>query len=381
MRPARVALLGFVLLPLIAWASDMRVAYTVQDKPFRSAITGTNLTFQLYSDAVCTSTLGAPAVVPVDNLELIERLKRGTPKGGTKGPTTDRLGTVLTGVAAATQVYLKVTGTGVTASGPDCQLQYLSTSTGANPLPCVTQVGSDVIFTGCNVNVRDGSGDTAGATNGLGNLIIGYNEDPGPPNVRTGSHNLIVGPDHSWNSYGGLVAGYKNTISGPFASAVGVSNTASGYGASVSGGSYNTAGGISSSVSGGYYNYAGGRLSSVSGGYGNQATGNSSSVSGGHRNYATNYYSSVSGGRNNYATGNSSSISGGRFNYATNSSSSVSGGVNNHATGTYSSVSGGFTNYATGTYSSVSGGISITAAGSGTWHAGQTGGFPTGTEY
>jgi hypothetical protein len=409
MRPARVALLGFVLLPLIAWASDMRVAYTVQDKPFRSAITGTNLTFQLYSDAVCTSALGAPAVVPVDNLELIERLKRGTPKGGTKGPTTDRLGTVLTGVAAATQVYLKVSGTGVTASGPDCQLQYLSTSTGANPLPCVTQVGTDVIFTGCNVNVRDGSGDTAGATNGLGNLIIGYNEGAG---TRTGSHNLVVGPEHSWTSFGGIVAGKQNSISGPFASVTGGNgNTASGYASSVSGGVRNYASAYYSSVSGGRFNSASGYAASVSGGYQNQASGKSASVSGGESNYATNYSASVSGGGNNYAQARGASISGGRFNYATDTFTSVSGGTGNYATSRYASVSGGvrnkanayfssvaggYKNTANARYASVSGGMNnnanakyatvgggtgVTNASAGTWHAGQDGGFPTGTEY
>ena len=61
MRPARAALLTFVLLPLIARASDLRVAYSVQDSPFKTVATGTNLTFQLYSDAACTSLAGAPA--------------------------------------------------------------------------------------------------------------------------------------------------------------------------------------------------------------------------------------------------------------------------------------------------------------------------------
>src|SRR5882672_7530895 len=151
----RAAALAFVLLPLTGWASDLRVAYSVQDSSFKTVATGTNLTFQLYSDAACTSAVGAPAVVQVDNVDLIERLKLGRPAGGAKPPKTDRLSTVLTGVSVGpSQLYLKVTGTGVTASGPACQLQQ------TNPLSCASQVGTDVLFNGCNVNVRSGSGST-----------------------------------------------------------------------------------------------------------------------------------------------------------------------------------------------------------------------------
>ena len=43
-------------------------------------------------------------------------------------------------------------------------------------------------------------------TNGLGNLIVGYNElgTPGEDN-RTGSHNLVVGHGNSYSSFGGWV--------------------------------------------------------------------------------------------------------------------------------------------------------------------------------
>ena len=125
MRPARVAVLAVVLVPLIAWASDLRVAYNVQDASFKSVATGTNLTFQLYSDTACTSAVGAPAVVQVDNLDLFERMKLGRPAGGAKPTKTDRLTGVTVGPS---QLYLKVTGTGVTASGPACQLQLPSSS-------------------------------------------------------------------------------------------------------------------------------------------------------------------------------------------------------------------------------------------------------------
>ncbi|MCW5198701.1 hypothetical protein VU06_03010 [Desulfobulbus sp. F3] len=77
----------------------------------------------------------------------------------------------------------------------------------------------NIYLTGANLHIRSGSGSTYGALNGLGNLIIGYNENYSPTEdmpvaARTGSHHLVVGPYHSYSSYGGLVAGYRNTISG-----------------------------------------------------------------------------------------------------------------------------------------------------------------------
>ena len=107
-------------------------------------------------------------------------------------------------------------------------------------------------FRGLNVQIVDGTGDTGGTLNGRGNLIIGYNEDSDPPNVRTGSHNLVIGHNHSYSSYGGLVAGAWNTISADAASVCGGrNNVASGAWAAVSGGNDNEASGNYSSVSGG----------------------------------------------------------------------------------------------------------------------------------
>ena len=54
--------------------------------------------------------------------------------------------------------------------------------------------------------------------------------------------NLVVGPEHSWTSYGGLIAGYNNTVTGAYSSVSGgYDNTASGGYSSVSGGNSNTA--------------------------------------------------------------------------------------------------------------------------------------------
>jgi hypothetical protein len=238
-------------------------------------------------------------------------------------------------------------------------------------LASVSVSGDDLYFTGVNVHVRSGSGSTDGTINGLGNLIIGYNEDAGDDATRTGSHNLVVGSEHSWTSFGGFVVGFENFINGPYSSVSGGwFNTASGNWSSVSGGRYNTASGYYSSVSGGRDNTAKGNYSSVSGGRLNTASGILSSVSGGWGNTANGYWSSVSGGDQNTASGYYSSVSGGLYNTASDDYSSVSGGAGNTASGHYSSVSGGRYNTASGNYSSVSGGYQRSVSGIDDWRAG-----------
>ena len=177
-----------------------------------------------------------------------------------------------------------------------------------------------VRITGANLQVVSGSGHTAGAANGLGNVIVGYNEKLSSDvycsygdydnqvdcersggvwalDHRSGSHNLIIGSGNNYSRYGGLVSGELNTANNIFAS--------------ISGGQLNVASGKYSSVSGGGNNHAKGAYSSVSAGSSNNARGNYSSVSGGGDNQATGGGSSVSGGGNNNADGSKASISGG----------------------------------------------------------------------
>ena len=192
---------------------------------------------------------------------------------------------------------------------------------------CLATEGDDALFEGCNVHVRNGQGGTQ-TTNGSGNLIVGYNEGAGDAN-RDGSHNLVVGAEHGYSSYGGLVIGQRNQISGPFSSVSGgQDNTASGPSSSISGGNFNFASGENSIVSGGNSNSASGDQSSIGGGIGNSAGGNLSSVSGGNSNNASGPWSSVSGGIGNEASGPASSVSGGFENTASGGWSSVSGGAN-----------------------------------------------------
>ena len=213
-------------------------------------------------------------------------------------------------------------------------------------------------FHGANVQIVSGSGTTDGTVDGTGNLIVGYNEPrlAPEPNDRSGSHNLVVGKEHNFSGFGGLVGGRNNTLNANHSSVTGGHrNTASGTYSSVTGGQYNTASGTYSSASGGQYNTADGPYSSISAGFFNTASGTKTSVTGGRNNMATGGVSSISGGSNNTASANFCSISGGYLNTASSAVASVSGGRGNTASAHYSSVSGGEGNEASATFASVSG--------------------------
>ncbi len=238
-------------------------------------------------------------------------------------------------------------------------------------LKYVTVSGTDMYITGANLYIRSGSGSTDGTVNGLGNLIIGYNEPRSTSPDQTGSHNLIIGRYHNYSSYGGIVVGYYNTISAAYATVSGGHhNTASGFSASVSGGHNNEASGSYASVNGGRSNQASGYYASVSGGYENIASGDYASVSGGWINEANSFSTSVSGGFSNTASGSAASVSGGGHNTAGGTSASVSGGEYNTASYPYATVSGGEYNTASGYYASVSGGSYNQASGSYSFVAG-----------
>jgi len=124
----------------------------------------------------------------------------------------------------------------------------------------VSRQKNELTFSGINIHVVNGTGSTEGKVNGLGNLVVGYNEPRTGGHVaeHTGSHNVIIGSMHNYSSFGGLVAGSTNTISGKYSS--------------VSGGHWNTARGDYSSVSGGHLSSAKGKYSTVNGGLSSAAT-------------------------------------------------------------------------------------------------------------
>ena len=237
---------------------------------------------------------------------------------------------------------------------------------------CMVATNTDTFFEGCNVHVRSGAGATDAEPNALGNLIVGYDEpkpplgttcgggafgdpcsadgdctgelclpaaqgggcDTGPAGAvcfsdeecddggscvfalgeteKTGSHNLIIGTQHEYTSYAGIVVGERSRIVAPYAA-----------------------------VTGGRRHNVVGEHGSVSGGDGNNASGGQTSVSGGRGNWARATRSSILGGGFNRTDGTSGTVSGGDSNNAAENGSVVSGGVLNIAAERFSSVGGG----------------------------------------
>ena len=168
-------------------------------------------------------------------------------------------------------------------------------------------------FTGVNVQVVNGVNH--GTLNGLGNLIVGYNEattvlqaqevcsdgafadqtscetagNTWGRNHKTGSHNLVAGRWNSYSSHSGAVFGHNNVVNRP--------------GASVTGGYGNAATGLRATVTGGYTNVASGDRSAILGGFAGRAEGLLSTLSGGEQNVSSGQYSNIVSGFNNRITG------------------------------------------------------------------------------
>lgn len=246
----------------------------------------------------------------------------------------------VSGIGFATVPHTFMSGSTISSSEMNANFAALEARIVAleaklNPISLETVDGySSFVFSGVNVHVRSGCGSTndtaggCGSLSGLGNLIIGYNEDNASDDVRTGSHNLVIGAEHTYTSYGGLVAGWDNAITNTSAVVSGGNlNTASGLFASVSGGQENLASGDYASVSAGQQNTASAIFTTVSGGRFNDATYTGAAVSGGNSNLASGLTASVSGGHNNISSSTNTAVSGGGYNIAGDSGDTVSGGI------------------------------------------------------
>jgi hypothetical protein len=144
-------------------------------------------------------------------------------------------------------------------------------------------VGPNIVFSGANVHVVNGTGSTA-TINGLGNLIIGYDEvftTPLNPGDRGGSHNLVIGKYNKFtlSGFGNLVAGEVNTVGG------GEGNFVAGF--------QNVISGSADSILGGSWNYAGSAYDVVCGGHENSVSGGTSVILGGNNNTVTTGYTLV----------------------------------------------------------------------------------------
>jgi hypothetical protein len=135
-RPLFVVVV-LLILPALVGGADLPVTYTVEAKPLNAAIAGTNLTFELYTDSACNGPIAHTATIPIENLDLIARIKRFTPKNAPKKPEAAELRTTVTGVAPAGGFYLKVTGTGITPVGTACQAEAAARTADATKNGCL----------------------------------------------------------------------------------------------------------------------------------------------------------------------------------------------------------------------------------------------------
>lgn len=242
------------------------------------------------------------------------------PKTAGKAVTSGGTGTKAECEKEATTVELPPAGELSTLVSILPHMKYVASGVDGQPT---------VKFEGVNVQIINGAGSTA-TTNGKGNLVIGYNEAAG---TETGSHNLVLGGEQSFTSYGGILAGFNNSISQPFAS-----------------------------ITGGKSNIVTGSYASITGGWKNTASGSRASITGGYENTASELVASVSGGELNTASAPGASVSGGVGNKANKGGASVNGGYENTAEALGASVAGGKENKATGKYASIFGGNELKAA-------------------
>jgi hypothetical protein len=193
------------------------------------------------------------------------------------------------------------------------------------------------------VNVQLVNGINTYSSNGLGNLILGYNDAGlvyGRPEVcsegqyqsmadclgagevwardhKSGSHYLVIGDFNNYSKSAGVVVGDNNTSNGVGSVVLGGGGIATA----------NRASGHFSVIVGGQNNQTTNRDTVIVGGYGNRASGHGASVSGGHSNEATGRYASVSGGMENKAIDEAATVSGGKGRTATGAYDWVAGSL------------------------------------------------------
>lgn len=158
-----LALAAVIVAPCVARAADVPVTYTCQEKPLKAAIAGTMLTFTLYNDSACTNQVYSTGVL-IENVALITKLKQFTPKNDTKLPNTVALQHTLPNVTAVSNLYLAVTGTGVTPVGGACQAQGVLVAVASCTDGAQNQGESDVDCGGATTCPRCPNGDSCVGT-------------------------------------------------------------------------------------------------------------------------------------------------------------------------------------------------------------------------
>src|SRR5262245_43511305 len=128
-----LAAAGALLVGGAAAAEPISIEYFVQQKPFRKATVTDQLSFELFSDDQCTTSIAAVPLFVGDTMihYYVDRTQRV--KGGAKQLRATRIRAVIDGPTTATAPYLKVTGLNVVPVGDACQLQAGSPVSGSGP--------------------------------------------------------------------------------------------------------------------------------------------------------------------------------------------------------------------------------------------------------
>jgi hypothetical protein len=205
-----------------------------------------------------------------------------------------------------------------------------------------------VRISAANLQLVDGTGDTDGTPNGLGNLMIGYAESHAGLE-RGGSHNVVLGRDNEWSSFGGLVTGRYNRVAGEDTAVIG------GRYSDTTGAGAVSIGGLGADVSGEGAVGVGGTENSLSGvhavavaGLRNEANGPHSLAAGGWKVEASGDRATVIGGFHNDASGTGAVVAGGDSNTATAAATVAIGGADSSAAGHQSVVVGSQSSVASG---------------------------------
>ena len=240
--------------------------------------------------------------------------------------------------------------------------------------------GPVVLLSGANLQVVNGEGSTE-TVNGLGNVIIGYDEattDTEVEDVKEASHSIIAGKGHRYEGYGGIITGEENYLQGNNSVILATTGSSSasdftvilaGYGHEISalaggailGGANHHISSLSSGVIVSGNNHTLGAPDSSDG----DGTANHIFIGGGVSGVATADYATVLGGSESTVTGEQGTVVGGESGWAAGQASLVAGGSGSKASGYASLSAGGEANDAQDLVSSVVGGGASKAVGRG----------------
>lgn len=200
--------------------------------------------------------------------------------------------------------------------------------------------------TGANFQVVNGLG-TTDTENGLGNILVGYQESQAVVCDRTGSHNIVGGLGNAYGSYGGLVmglhnyvdAGYSAILSGAENTIMTTPHTQTPMSAII-GGQWNTTTSDHCVVVGGGNNFIDGAAAIGSARWSVLVGGGGSSASNGNL-LQSSFSCLVGGNQNTITSGNSVAVLvGGQLNTVSGTAAVLSGGFQRSATGVHDWVSG-----------------------------------------